>query len=158
MLNIATDPFLIASLINFFLNFLLLFIANIESFFTDLELEKISTWKKVENTVFESDLKSVFFIDKNNGWAVGARGLIVATTDGGQSWEPQTSKVDNGLSDVCFLTPKTGFVAGEGETVLKTTNGGKKWTILSGGSQASGFGDDDTSVFSAIQFVDENTD
>merc|ERR1712096_549639 len=35
----------------------------------------------------------------------------------------------NGLSDVCFLTPKTGFVAGE----------------------------DETSVFSAIQFVDENT-
>ena len=115
------------------------------------------TWEKVENTAFESDLKSVFFINKKNGWAVGARGLIVATTDGGKSWEPQTSKVGNGLSDVCFLTPKTGFVAGEGETVLKTTNGGKKWTILSGGSQASGFGDDDTSVFSAIQFVDENT-
>ena len=115
------------------------------------------TWKKVDNVAFESDLKSVFFVDKKNGWAVGANGLIAATTDSGKTWELQTSKIGNGLSCISFVDTQTGYVAGEGETILKTTNGGRTWKLLSGGQTASGFGDDDTSVYSAIQFVDKNT-
>ena len=115
------------------------------------------TWKKIDNVAFESDLKSVFFLDDKNGWAVGANGLIVATDDGGKTWEPQTSKVGNGLSCVSFVDTKIGYIGGEGETILKTTNGGRTWKVLTGGQTASGFGDDDTSVFSAIHFTDANT-
>ena len=32
------------------------------------------------------NLYDIFFVDKLNGWAVGASGTIVASTDGGNSW------------------------------------------------------------------------
>jgi len=33
-------------------------------------------------------LRKVHFIDKDNGWIVGGFGLILHTTDGGETWLP----------------------------------------------------------------------
>ena len=44
-----------------------------------------------------------------------------------------------------------------GETILQTTNGGNTWKILRGGQAGSGVGEDDTSVFNGVQFVDAST-
>src|SRR5438128_12297155 len=38
-----------------------------------------------------NDLFAVRFTDPNAGWAVGARGLILRTTDGGTGWSIQES-------------------------------------------------------------------
>ncbi|MFQ5627692.1 MAG: WD40/YVTN/BNR-like repeat-containing protein [bacterium] len=42
-------------------------------------------------------MRSIHFFDANTGWAVGENGLILATTDGGASWSPETSGVTTTL-------------------------------------------------------------
>ena len=43
-------------------------------------------------------LYDVQFINSNEGWAVGASGLIIHTIDGGEKWEQQYS----GITDVLW--------------------------------------------------------
>jgi len=52
------------------------------------------------------------FIDENNGWAVGAGGTILHTTNGGDTWSEQDSGTDNTppLLGVHFVNATTGWV------------------------------------------------
>ena len=79
----------------------------------------------------------VSFIDVNIGWAVGADGTILRTTDGGENWVSQTSGTTEWLSTVHFLNANTGISVGMGGTILKTTNGGETWTPQTSGTTAS---------------------
>lgn len=74
-------------------------------------------------------MHAVHFNNTNEGWAVGDWGLIVHTTDGGQSWERQESGVSNWLGGVQFVDANTGWVIGSVGTILHTTDGGLTWTI-----------------------------
>ena len=47
-----------------------------------------ATWKQSPVPV-SSDLTSVYFVDEKQGWAVGHDGVILHTSDGGDSWELQ---------------------------------------------------------------------
>ncbi|MBI3837904.1 MAG: hypothetical protein HY288_08225 [Planctomycetia bacterium] len=84
----------------------------------------------------DAQLVDACFIDAACGWAVGDRGVIWHTTDGGKHWEPQNSLVDCRLASVFFLDAKIGWAAGGytrpyGETttgvVLRTRDGGQHW-------------------------------
>lgn len=59
------------------------------------------------------------------GYAVGASGRIIKTSDGGSTWQQQTSGTSGTLRAVCFLDINNGYVAGEGGIILKTTTGGE---------------------------------
>ncbi|MFZ4702899.1 MAG: SHOCT domain-containing protein, partial [Candidatus Methylumidiphilus sp.] len=61
------------------------------------------------------------------GWAIGEKGMILSTQDGGEVWKPQTQDKTN-LWGVYFLDAKTGWVAGENGKILMTVDGGKTWT------------------------------
>jgi len=69
-------------------------------------------------------LRSVFFINANNGWAVGDVGTIIHTTNGGTNWTSQSGT--GALKAVCFVSENIGWAVG-GEHILKTTNGGTNW-------------------------------
>jgi photosystem II stability/assembly factor-like uncharacterized protein len=81
---------------------------------------------------FRCALKSVYFTDACNGYAVGFNyfaingptGLIIKTTNGGIEWEQMLSGTSNGLNSVYFPSKDTGYVVGNYGTILKTTNGG----------------------------------
>ncbi len=89
------------------------------------------------NVVADARLCDVCFVDAANGWAVGDRGAILHTDDGGKHWRPQSSGVDCPLRAVCFLDEKLGWAAG-GFTrpythagvgvVLSTRDGGATWS------------------------------
>ena len=64
----------------------------------------------------------------STGWAVGDSGTILNTTDGGATWDPQTSGTQHGLYSVYFVYSSTGWAVGDSGTILKTTNGGTIWT------------------------------
>ena len=64
------------------------------------------------------------FTDANHGWAVGAGGTIVATTDGGATWSAQDSGTTQTLNSVVFTDADHGIIVGYGGTVLSTTRGG----------------------------------
>lgn len=50
-----------------------------------------------------TDLRSVFFVDGQRGWAAGDYGTLIATTDGGVTWTPQNSGTENWLRSIRFL-------------------------------------------------------
>jgi photosystem II stability/assembly factor-like uncharacterized protein len=84
----------------------------------------------------DAELTAVTFVDADRGWAVGDRGVIWHTSDGGRNWKLQSSGVTCRLEAVQFLDADIGFVVGgwtqpyTHEThgvVLRTRDGGKTW-------------------------------
>ena len=119
------------------------------------------TWQKSEIKL-SADLHKIHFLDANHGWAVGANGLIAGTTNG-RDWERQICKVDKvlevntALKGVYFINKNVGYAVGQNDTIVATKNGGKMWEALKGGKMAANVGDDEASMFNAVQFLDENT-
>lgn len=112
------------------------------------------TWNKVEIDI-DAQLASLYFLDDKHGWAIGEKGKIVATTNG-KDWEIQTSKVDNPLKGIYFVNKDVGFAVGANDTILSTKTGGRTWKVLQGGVIGA-VGDDEATMYSAIQFIDEST-
>ncbi len=71
---------------------------------------------------------AVRFVDERNGYAVGEFGTVVATTDGGDSWEQRTP-IPNEFypMGVDFLDVNTGWAGGLDGVIWHTTDGGQNW-------------------------------
>jgi hypothetical protein len=61
----------------------------------------------------DAAIRSLWFVDDQEGWAVGDDGLILHTIDGGQTWERQMSGTQANLRQVQFVSPFVGFAVGE---------------------------------------------
>ena len=91
-------------------------------------------------------LNDVTFADATHGWAVGCywtggppwtvTPLIVATTNGGTTWETQDAGSVGALTAVAFVNASQGWAVGTGGTILVTSNGGTTWQTQSLGSAA----------------------
>ena len=86
----------------------------------------------------DAQLSDVVFVDAQHGWAVGDRGVIWHTADGGHRWELQASTVDCRLSAVRFLDSRHGWAAGgtvkpytqaTAGVLLETRDGGEHWQL-----------------------------
>jgi len=88
--------------------------------------ELVSADFGIEEEVYT--LNSVYFIDKEHGWAAGEYGVIIATIDGGKTWNKQKSGTDHSLMDIEFVTPEFGITVGLDSIILKTLDGGQTWT------------------------------
>ena len=93
-------------------------------------------------------LQDFSFIDTNNGFAVGARGTILKTTDGGNNWEIIAGATEDDLYSVAFTDSNIGTVVGNFGAILRTTDAGSHWTI-----QRDGISD----VLFGVSFTDANT-
>ncbi|MCP4303650.1 MAG: hypothetical protein GY788_01965, partial [bacterium] len=60
------------------------------------------------------DIHDVLFFDAQTGFAVGAGGTILATTDGGQSWSAQSAGTTARLEAVAFTDTQRGLAVGQG--------------------------------------------
>jgi photosystem II stability/assembly factor-like uncharacterized protein len=61
--------------------------------------------------------------------AVGDRGFILRSVDGGQSWTQVASPTSVMLTAVAMTSPTNGVAAGHDATLLRTTDGGQTWAI-----------------------------
>ncbi len=75
----------------------------------------------------KSELRSVWFVDKKIGCAVGDGGAILVTNDGGKKWTLCKKVTDKALYAVCLVDKKKGWAVGQDGVILKTTNGAKSW-------------------------------
>lgn len=88
-----------------------------------------ATFRQARQVPIQATLTSVCFIDDKRGWAAGHWGAILATTDGGETWQLQRSDtaVDRPLFSVLFKNDKDGWAAGLWSLILTTKDGGATW-------------------------------
>ncbi|MFN3781675.1 MAG: WD40/YVTN/BNR-like repeat-containing protein, partial [Candidatus Kapaibacteriota bacterium] len=87
-------------------------------------------WEKVQNIPppFSNNYwLDVFFhpSNPNYGWICGFNGMIIRTTDGGNTWRGTTINAYH-LESVHFPTLQVGYVSGV-EGIFKSTDGGATW-------------------------------
>ena len=68
-------------------------------------------------------VRDVHFLTRDEGWAVGTRGTILHTTNGGGVWESQSSGTIMTLWGIHFTSPENGWVVGNRGTIMRTTDG-----------------------------------
>ena len=56
----------------------------------------------------DAELTDLFFLDSDLGWAVGDRGVVWHTEDGGRQWQLQYSGAPYRLESVHFVDPQQG--------------------------------------------------
>jgi photosystem II stability/assembly factor-like uncharacterized protein len=73
-------------------------------------------------------VNDIAFVNNSIVYGVGANGIIVKTTNGGNTWFAQSKSVTNeSLKATFFLDCQQGWVAGLNNMILKTINGGRNW-------------------------------
>jgi photosystem II stability/assembly factor-like uncharacterized protein len=92
----------------------------------------------------DAPLRSVQFVDRAEGWAVGDEGLVLHSIDGGKTWEPQSTGAAlarASLRRVRMVTPYAGYAVGRIDgvyghesrgVVLSTVDGGGTWREATG--------------------------
>ncbi|HEY6906777.1 MAG TPA: YCF48-related protein [Ignavibacteriaceae bacterium] len=93
-----------------------------------------SFWQKIESPTSKK-LNAVVFIDSLRGWAAGDSGLIIHTSDGGDSWSTQYSNDSLAIVNINIINERIGYASATsglyepyGSYLLRTTNGGVNWT------------------------------
>ncbi len=76
----------------------------------------------------KNSLRGCYFTDPYSGYAVGERGEILKTKDGGIRWSVLNKFTTKFLNSVYFVNTNTGFVAGDSGAIFKTSDGGSSWT------------------------------
>jgi len=76
-----------------------------------------------------TNLKSVAYSGKDIAYAVGDKGIVLRTTDGGAAWDYLDLGISQGLNSICFHDPLTGYAVGK-NNILKTTDAGYNWTNI----------------------------
>ncbi len=85
----------------------------------------------VESGTVTSNLRCVTFVDSTTGYAAGASGTIIKTTDAGASWRVVRSGDAYDFRGVSFSDASHGWVVSLTGQVLKTTDAGETWTLVS---------------------------
>jgi photosystem II stability/assembly factor-like uncharacterized protein len=84
-------------------------------------------------------LHSVFFLDQSRGWAIGSKGTLLSTNDGGKTWQPNSASTSDVLRDIFFIDENNGWLVCEVNVyelktkdqprayLMRTNNGGESW-------------------------------
>ena len=89
-------------------------------------------------------LLDVWFENGNHGFVVGAYGMILRTTDGGESWQDWAPRIDNAtnfhLNGVAQITGGALVVVGESGQIHVSVDGGQTWERRESPYEGSLFG------------------
>ncbi|HMS34051.1 MAG TPA: YCF48-related protein [Ignavibacteria bacterium] len=111
----------------FYFNFSIILISVLYS-----DVHSQSYWKSISSPV-NTNLRNCVFTDNLNGWAAGDEGVIIHTSNGGNTFAIQNSGISYYINDIFFLNNRLGWVVANeflfsGTTILSTSNGGTNWT------------------------------
>ena len=93
-------------------------------YWSDTSLEQWQEFSLYEDLQFTA----VRFVDEMNGFALGEFGTVLASSDGGDSWEPR-EPIPNEFYPMGadFLDAQTGWVGGLDGVIWHTADGGQSW-------------------------------
>lgn len=89
-----------------------------------------TTWDTLSTGV-KTFFDDVYFTDVNTGFIGGNNGLILKTTNAGQSWAQKVNQ-DPDTDDIrafSFVNANLGFACTIGGKILKTSDAGNTWTV-----------------------------
>ncbi len=92
-----------------------------------------SQWVTI-NTGASQNLNAIQFINLQSGFAAGANGTVIKTTNSGANWVILNTGSSVELRAVHFLNTSTGIVCGYNGTILRTANGGDNWSAITSGT------------------------
>lgn len=91
------------------------------------------TWSIGRGPASGMTLLDVDMVPGGTAWAVGERGRVRRSVDGGANWSSQTSGTTAHLRGVVAISSTTAIAVGSGGTVLRTVDSGTTWTpVVSG--------------------------
>jgi len=93
----------------------------------------VKDWKLQDSGTKDLLLCEATFVNRDTGWVVGTKGIIIHTLDGGKSWGKQESGTGKNLFSISFADARNGWVVGEYGTILHTKDGGESWDTQSKG-------------------------
>ena len=87
------------------------------------------SFRQAKSVPTRSVLTSVFFTDDRRGWAAGHDGTVIASGDGGETWQVLREErgKERALLSVWFENAQHGFAVGQFGLVVETEDGGKSW-------------------------------
>lgn len=86
-------------------------------------------WNKIISGTTKN-INAVTFSNSNTVVAVGDSGLILSSSNAGNSFTIVSSATMKHLNDVFFLDANNGLAVGDGGTILKTINAGISWSAI----------------------------
>jgi photosystem II stability/assembly factor-like uncharacterized protein len=91
-----------------------------------------STYRQARSVPTRTMLTSVFFIDRNTGWAAGHDGVVLKTSDGGENWHllRQQYGQEQPILSIWFGDANNGLAVGLFGMALSTADGGVTWNEL----------------------------
>lgn len=104
-------------------------------------------WTELNPKVPRVDYLGIHFINKDTGWACGANGALIKTTDGGKKWKWIELTTTVVLKTVGSFDGQTVIAAGDNGTVILSTDLGETWQTLNLNT---------TNSFWNIQFINVN--
>jgi photosystem II stability/assembly factor-like uncharacterized protein len=120
---------------------LIFILATIMTLGTGCSKSKEATKKIDIKVITPENVHGVMAPDDNNIWITGNYGTIFHSSDGGETWVEQDSKIEKSiLCDGIFLDNKTGWVVGTYGTIIHTSDGGETWTKQNPGTDRHLFG------------------
>jgi len=73
------------------------------------------------------DINDVCFVNSSAGWAAGAEGKLIKTTDCGATWTEQSSGITADINSIFFIDIDTGWIGADGGVIRYTSDGGATW-------------------------------
>ncbi len=84
--------------------------------------------------VFDADsLNVVYFLNDTTGFIGGSKGLILKTTNAGESWYKSQTDMTKTIQSMLFITDSIGVAVGELLHIIHTENVGESWTVVKNG-------------------------
>lgn len=99
--------------------------------------------ERLQSKVSAPPLMDVWFADAQNGWAAGSFGILLQTTDGGETWVERSRDINN--DDEFHLNAIVGsagviYIAGEAGFLIYSADNGQSWTQADLGYEGTLFG------------------
>ncbi len=97
-------------------------------FISCFSASSFSQWFE-QNSGTTENLRNVFFIDENTGWVSGDDGVILKTTDSGETWVKKESGTTDQITSIHFSNNDFGWaIIKSPEKIIISTDGGEIWT------------------------------
>jgi photosystem II stability/assembly factor-like uncharacterized protein len=106
------------------------------------DMQLLSAQRLVEDGP-DKPFLNIYVESEEKAYILGAYNLLFRTEDGGKSWQPWQSHVDNPMEFHLYAMRRSGrdlFLAGEQGLLLRSSDGGNKFTPLSSPYEGSYFG------------------